>query len=361
MTPNALRLSIILAATSIVSVADAQQDTWYAYYNSDSTLVGYKDQKGNVKLEPNLAPEELAPRFDAIMAIRSYEGEAPKLAYITKSGRQISGDSMYFYDNTPDCESEGFIRFRDRETDLVGMLDSQGDVAVPALYSHLSQVHNGLIIALQGASKRYLDTAHSGCQHYIWEGGTQLLLDTKNQVLIEGIDKPYKLDLYTAQYSTSPSADSTRLTYPTVDGGYFSFYTFESRFERWIDSIAAQEISPSLLLSISSDSITYYQGERKVVDKQSYIRDFYTSLKNLLLQTKDPSIYHHVTKTSTNPLVFALTDVAKYTNNCGQPLYQKYPIMSLHIDLPNQLGQSALDFLYTGAGYLLIHDASMLE
>ena len=50
--------------------------------------------------------------------------------------RSIVGkDSVYIFDNTPDCENEGFIRFRDHKTDKAGMFNRNGNIVIPAEYN----------------------------------------------------------------------------------------------------------------------------------------------------------------------------------------------------------------------------------
>src|SRR5690606_42056116 len=62
-----------------------------------------------------------------------------------KTGRKVGNDSLYYFDNVPDCESEGFIRFYDQANDLVGMLNSEGEIQIPAIYNGLGRVKNGMI------------------------------------------------------------------------------------------------------------------------------------------------------------------------------------------------------------------------
>ncbi|WHT39712.1 hypothetical protein QNH98_03240 [Myroides sp. mNGS23_01] len=87
------------------------------------------------------------------MAVSEEVGESWKNYYLTKEGRSVGVDSLYIFDNGSDCESEGFIRFRDSKTDQAGMFNSKGDIAIPAVYNDLTRVRNGMIIGLKGAEK----------------------------------------------------------------------------------------------------------------------------------------------------------------------------------------------------------------
>ncbi len=72
-----------------------------------------------------------------------------------KVREKVQKGNLYFFDNGPDCESEGFIRFRDRKADKAGLLNSEGEIAIPPVYNDLTNVRNGLVIALMGAKKNF--------------------------------------------------------------------------------------------------------------------------------------------------------------------------------------------------------------
>jgi hypothetical protein len=48
-------------------------------------------------------------------------------------------------------------------TDKVGMFNRNGEVVIPAIYNDMTEVNNGLVIALKDAEKKYWDEhQHSG-------------------------------------------------------------------------------------------------------------------------------------------------------------------------------------------------------
>jgi len=151
MKPNFL--TFLLTLISCVSFAQ-NNEPWTAFWNKDTTLVGFKDKNGVVKIEPkfviNMTP---AHKFDDIIVVAEEVNGEWKSYYLIKSGRIIGRDSLYMFDNVCDCESEGFIRFRDHKTDKVGVFNKKGDVIIPAEYNEMTRVTNGLIIALKGAEK----------------------------------------------------------------------------------------------------------------------------------------------------------------------------------------------------------------
>lgn len=94
----------------------SQEDTnWYGFYNSDSTKIGYKDAKGNVRIEPKFesAMTETNLFKDVIVAweyAKNYSGEK---YYLNKEGKKFGKDSIYVFDFSFAEESEGKIKFRD--------------------------------------------------------------------------------------------------------------------------------------------------------------------------------------------------------------------------------------------------------
>lgn len=115
------------------------------------------------------------------MAVMEQKNGEQEAYYLTKSGKIVGKDRIYLVDNGPDCESEGFIRFRDHQRDKAGLYDRRGETAIPAEYDDLTNVRNGLVAALKGAEKRPWDGKEpSGCAHFSWQGGKEVLLDTKN-------------------------------------------------------------------------------------------------------------------------------------------------------------------------------------
>ena len=116
-----------------------KKNSWTSFWNTDSTLIGFKDKSGAIKIEPRFKGFTNARKFDNIMAVTD---EKWKSYYLTKSGKIIGRDSLHIFDNGADCESEGFIRFKDKKTDQVGMFNSNGDVVIPAEYNDLTRVRN---------------------------------------------------------------------------------------------------------------------------------------------------------------------------------------------------------------------------
>src|SRR5690606_19287770 len=112
--------------------AQGSSDAWLRCYNADSTLVGFKDKSGKLMIQTKYIPSmTIADEFDKIISAVEENDDQWKAYYITKQGRIVGRDSLYFFDNTPDCENEGFIRFKARDTEKIGIFNSNGDITVP--------------------------------------------------------------------------------------------------------------------------------------------------------------------------------------------------------------------------------------
>jgi hypothetical protein len=129
---------------------------WIAFWNKDTTLIGFKDKSGKVKIEPRFVSGfTSAGLFENIIAAMEENSGGYQSYYLTKSGKIFGKDSLHMFDNATDCESEGFIRFRDKKTERVGMFNRKGEVVIPAEYNELTRVGNGMTIALKGAEKSF--------------------------------------------------------------------------------------------------------------------------------------------------------------------------------------------------------------
>ena len=119
-------------------------------------MAGFKDKNGIIKIAPMFKGFTSGARFENIIAVMEVDnGEAGRY-YLTKSGKIVGRDSLHMFDNGTECESEGFISFRDGTTDKAGMFNRNGDVAIPAEYNELTRVRNGMITAIKGATKKIL-------------------------------------------------------------------------------------------------------------------------------------------------------------------------------------------------------------
>lgn len=265
------------------------------------------------------------------------------------------GDTqIYHFDNTPDCESEGFIRYSSRTTGKVGLMNVDGGIVIPAEYSGLSRVQNGMIYALKGATKIFSDDG----EHHHWEGGQVLLIDTNNQILITDFTYEYALNLYSLVISNKPDTDSLRHSFKAVDGQYYSFTDFEKEFKAWLTSDLLPDLSRENLLRIAHPKITYWNdGEGWVsVNQISFIDRNHERIQAELSEVKNQTSQFNLFVGGLNPLIYKSDDFKKYYNSCGDAKDWLYPVQSVVISRQSEgeMQQHHSDFLRTDEGYKLI-------
>lgn len=332
-------------------------DTWTSFWNKDSTLIGYQNINGEIKIEPRFTGFSSANKFDNIIAVTEETNNEWTNYYLTKSGQIVGKDSLYIFDNGFDCESEGFIRFRDSKTDKVGMFNKTGKVVIPAIYNDLTRVRNGMTVGLKGADKEYWDNdKHSDCNHFCWTGGQEVLIDTMNNVLVENFKNNGSLNLYTLEKTNSPHSDTIRESFLAKDGSYLSFVSFEKEFKQWITQ-ELLSLTTESLIAISYDTITW--NSPKGWSKTSSIKLVtanYSTIKNGLFEIRQAGSEYFIIKDGLNPYLFEGAEFDKYFNNCGEAKDWIYPTMSIIVSHKNKRNstQNHFVFLRTDKGYKLI-------
>lgn len=349
-----LHILTFFTTFSSLTLLGQSNEAWTSFWNKDTTLIGFKDKNGVLKIEPKFTTGfTIANKFENIIVATEKGYAKSKSYYLTKSGRIVGRDSIHYFDNTPDCESEGFIRFRDHKTDKVGMFDKNGDIAIPAIYNYLTIVINGMIIALQGAEKKYWE----GGEHYSWEGGKECLIDINNNILIENFKLDNNLNFFTLEKTKAPHSDTNRKSFLATDGSYYSFVDFEKEFRKWITKELQNDLTTERLISISYDTITWetQKGWGKS-NKESLITDNFIILKNGLLEILKPKTDYFISFGGLNPYMFEGLEFKKYFNNCGESKDWIYPKMSIIISHGEKKNftQNNYEFLQTDNGYKLI-------
>lgn len=342
-----------LAIISSLTLLGQSNDVWTSFWNKDTTLVGYKDKYGVVKIEPKFTGFASARKFENIIAVSESKNGKWNSYYLTKQGRIVGRDSLYIFDNVSDCESEGFIRFRDRKTSKVGIFNKNGDIVIPAIYNDLTRVRNGMIIALKGAQKKYRE----GEEHYSWEGGQQFLIDTNNNILIENFKLDNELNFFTLEKTNTLNSDTIRKSFLAQDGSYYSFVDFEKEFKQWITNELQNNLTLEKLLSMSYDTITWESENGWVkTNKQKLITENFIILKNGLLEILQPKTDYFISRDGLNPFMFEGVEFEKYYNNCGEPKDWIYPTISIVIShgTKQDFSQNHYEFLRTDSGYKLI-------
>lgn len=349
---------IILVFSSLISNAQ-DNESWVAFWNNDTTLIGFKNKSGEIKIEPKFIGFTTARNFDNIIAVIEDNNGTYKSYYLTKSGRIVGIDSLYIFDNALDCESEGYIRFRDKNSEMVGMLDKNGNVVIPAEYNVLSRVENGLIVAMKGAKKEYWDKhKESGCNHYSWKGGKQYLINTSNTILIENFEYDKSIDYFSLKTESVPTKDSSRIEFKGINAQFYSFIDNEKALTDKIKSFLSSNFTKADLEKICYKSIYYWKDENGWISetKEEFISRNYELVKSRLLRLIADKTDFNIFVQSLNPYIYEGETFAKYFNNCGEAKESKYPVMNIVINTntDGELIQDHFEFLKTDNGYELI-------
>lgn len=348
----------LIFITSNCLLYGQSNDTWTPFWNKDTTLIGFKDKDGVVKIEPKFMGFTFAKKFENIIAVSEGTNEKWTNYYLTKSGRVVGRDSLHIFDNGADCESEGFIRFRDRKTDKVGMFNKNGDIVIPAVYNDLTRVRNGMVIALKGAEKKHWNkNNHSGCDHFSWTGGKELLIDTNNNVLIENFKYTSNLNFFSLLISVQPSEDTLRVNFKATDNSYYSFIDFDKEFKMWLKTNLLDDFTKEKLIKSTYDKITWStQDGWQTESNYDFIQRNFELIKSKLLETTKTNCDYFITTDGLNPFMFESKDFSSYYNNCGESKDWIYPIKTIiinHKDDKNLL-QDHFEFLRTDNGYKLL-------
>lgn len=337
------------------------KDTWISFWDKDTTHIGFKDQNGNIKIAPKFMGLTFANKFDDIIVVSEEVNETWKSYYLTKTGEIVGRDSLYVFDNGPDCENEGFIRFNDPKTDKMGLFNGEGKIVIPAEYSNLTRVRNGMIIALKDAVKE------KDGEHFFWSGGKEFLIDINNKILIENFGYNDELNFYSLEKSKEKNPDPVRDNFLGVDGQYYSFINFDKEFKEWLKNVLLTDLSKENLLKHSYDKITYWKKKDDdgwiTKPKASFITQNYKAIKAKLLELKSANCDYHIFSESLNKFIFETDEYDQYFDNCRQAKDWINPVKNIVISPQdkNESGQDHFEFLRTGNGYKLISASSRKE
>lgn len=275
--------------------------------------------------------------------------------YKLKDGSKIGEDSLYLFDMTPDCESEGYIRFHDRVTDKVGMFDSNGKVVIPAEYSVMTPFRNGMSVVIKDGQREYWG-ANSN-EHWSW-AGEEWLIDKNNRVLVKNFSYDRHLDLFSVLQEDSPSNDSCRVSFLGVNGKYYTFLDMKKDFEQWFKSEILTDLSKEKFLKHCYRDIYSYKTKKgwMAEERRKYVNDEFISIKERLLNLNRDNMKLFISMDDLNWFIYKKREFRKYFNECGEPMTYKYPVMSVIIShgSKEKHTQDIFTFLRTDEGYKLL-------
>ncbi len=179
-----LNLTLFLFISSVSLFAQSDQK-WFSYWNTDTTLLGFKNAKGEILTEPKFIMVSCSDFEKVSGVVEQVSEDEYKTYYLKSDGTKFAEDSVYFFDAAADNESEGYIRFKSPKTKKVGLMDVNGRIILPAVYDEMKPVESGFVRALKGAKKDFWEEHEDdGCGHFSWVGGESQLISIENRKVL---------------------------------------------------------------------------------------------------------------------------------------------------------------------------------
>lgn len=332
----------------------SQEDNnnWIKFEDEKTYLIGYKDGKGEVKIEPKFTFITYAIIFKNIIPVfeemnpKDPENSKMKQYYLLKNGKQIGLDSLYVYDTTLDCENENKIRFRDSKTDKVGFFDGNGKIVIPAVYDDAKPFYNGLAVVITQGKRMCWNgsefSEENRCEMWSWKGNIQIIND-KNEVLIENIpfEKLETLDWFSIQKDKS-KINENYIEFKGVNGDNYYFLNYEKEFENWYCNEFLKDISENALAPFLSDEVHFdvneiLEDKDQIMHKDSFWKEekketflkyhntYFLKIINLF-KNGNTSISE-----GTSPLLIRQENNPNYFSNCGEYQNLKFPYLQVYL------------------------------
>ena len=333
-----MKLKLTLFFIILILKLNAQtSDIWTAFdeEKEDGYLFGYKNSKGEVMIEPKFMGFSTAKKFDKIAALMEEKEGKYDSYYLLKDGTKFGADSLYVFDMGYDCESEGFIKFRDPKTEKVGMFNEFGKVTIPAQYNDMTGFVNGLSIGLKNAKKEYWDKegSESGCEHWSWVEGEEVLINTKNEILVNNFPLNNALDFYSLQVSEKPILDSTRVNFLGTNNKYYSFVDNEKLLKVFLKEQLLNNLTIDNFIEHSYPKILFWTEEGGYSKpKKDFIKQNFSILSQRLSEIKKEDTRYSINTTDNLSIPDEIEqEFDKYYLYCGGWNAAKYPIITLEI------------------------------
>jgi len=272
--------------------AQSNDDILYAFYGEDSRLKGFKNASDSIIYKPQFGFFSPTLKFENVMAVSEHENsQKVDSYYLLRNGKKFGRDSLYIKDFSFACESEGYIIFQDYKTELLGMFNSKGEVAIPPEYNFISNVLNGYFIGLKGASKEFLHDKHEdrGCEHYKWKGGETLVVNTSNQIIVKDFNSNWDLNWNSAIKSDTIVNDPFRVNLKSEEGGYISAIDNKLEFEEFLNDFM-KNLNEEKLKVICFEEVVIRKGKRQFLTKDNLIEQYGKEIISRL-QSKGKSEY----------------------------------------------------------------------
>lgn len=372
---KSLIIAFFFCFTLVASFGQSDSN-WVMFIDKSTNLIGYKNLKGDVKIEPKFTYLTQQNIFRNIMPV--YE-QSPTNAdsifqyYLLKDGGKVGTDSLYVGDYFLDCESENKIRFRDHLTGKVGFFNNRGQVIIPAIYNDATSFNNGLALVIKDGKRICPDgmeyTKENPCEHFRWEGN-QLLINNENEVLLENI-KPgnfENLDLYSMVINPEKKSAGF-IDFKSSDGNIYSFLDLKKEFEFWLNNKflpnkKSGNFADYFFPEITIPKETEFQSQKFfdpkyadyawTVDDKKNVLDKNKSLLNKILENVNNKNYLTSITKGNAPILLDKDLYQQYFSDCGDYLGLKYPYFEVMVTNNNGLVLNGLGFIRTREGYKLV-------
>lgn len=351
--------ALILFFNFSITSFGQNSDRWSFYYNPDSSLIGFKDAAGKVKIAPEYSELTRARYFDHVIVVFDSSSENKfRPHFLTKSGKNFGYDSVYFFDNMPDCENEDFIRFRNQHSDKMGLFNREGRAVIPAKYNYISSVKNGFVVALKNAKKM------TDGEHFFYQGGQTILIDTNNVILsqdtiLQHIDWN-KINFYSFKKSSHKINDRAHINIQDIRGNYYGFTDYREEFQNWLLHTYLPQINNAFFLkencfryviSNDADSNKYIK-----VTQDIFLSRYAKAFKNLLSKVKNFGNATTILQNEIDYFYFVDDFDDQFHNNCDELKDWKYPTFTVYATNQNDLSViSHIAFIRTDNGYKLFY------
>ncbi len=342
-------------------------DVWTAFRDKSTGLIGYRDSNGIVKIPPKFIFAD-AKKFKNIIVVgEQINRTTSESYYLLKNGKKIGVGSIYIWDNTPDCESEEKIRFRDKTTEKVGFFDKNGKIIIPAVYNEALPFRNNMAVGLKNAQrvcwsgKKYSE--QNKCEHWSWKGGKTFLINDKNEILIKNFNYNRNLDWFSLKIMDDKKEELNREVFKGTNGKYYSFINFETEFKNWFKSTFLLSINSDALKKNCASEIAFWSNaESDWITKQA--DKFLAENKDCMIRQINDfrmgNMEYTVHKEPLNPYIFNNEKYAIYFDSCGNAREWQNPVFTVLSSHENDKGILELDFktyfqfLRTRKGYKMI-------
>ncbi len=349
-----MKFQIFLLLSFLLFDVSYADNVWYSFRNKKNELIGFKDSKNKVKIKPKFIFTPAKEFHNIIAVIEDTGNNKFKSYFLLKNGIKVGLNSHYIWDNSPDCESDGTIRFRNKKKG-VGFFDRKGKVLIPAIYSDATPFRNGMAIVLKNAKKMCFNgkpySLKNRCEHWKWEGGKTYLIDKQNKILVENFWYVTDLNWLSVKISDKLMKDRIWDSFLGTDGKYYSFINYEKEFNIWIESF----LKSTDIKSLNDRSISELSVWSKKNSEWLYLKTepFLKKHNSLIIQNLDlfKKGKYQILKDSLNPYILDSKHYSKHFDSCGNSLNWKYPVYTV---LFQNEYKNSFDFLRTDKGYKLI-------